>query len=228
MKKCKWVIFALLRFLIGCTSVQQPPKVEATPLVTPITSHNAARGCDGEHDTIYIPGVYIDAYPSLPPKAEPNHIILHLSDGTTIWAKPDYRSNDCSNFINCRRATVVLNPAWNQCSPQGIFYEVATEDGKLIFESSAWEITEPATNASVHVGFACGRGFAASDLTAVSNQTVEQGCLSQSAAANSTGRTMAAALALGAAYFNYRAVYDRAVQCVTDELSDTRWSTRCY
>jgi hypothetical protein len=227
MKKCKLVLFASLAFLSACAPVQPPPE-GATPLVTPTISHEAASGCEGEHDTIYLPGLYIDAYPSLPPKAEPEHIVMHLSDGTTIWGKPLYGRKDCTNYMNCRRATLVLNPAWNQCTPQGIFYEVATVDGRLVLNSNFWEITEPTTKTSVYVGFACGQGFASSSLAAVSTQTVESGCLSQASASNSTGTTVAAAMALGAAYFSYRAAYDRTIQCVTDELSGTTWSTKCY
>jgi hypothetical protein len=229
MKNCKLVLFASLAFLIACTADQPPPpKVTATALVTPITSHKAARGCNGAHETIYLPGEYIDAYPGLPPKAEPDHVVLYLSDGTTIWAKPHYGSDDCPNYINCSRATLVLNPTWNQCSPQGIFYDAATEDGQLIFDSSAWEITDRRTNASVHVGFACGRGFASPDFTAISNRTAESRCLSPTSASTPTGANVAAALALGSAYFNYRASYGRAVHCVANELSATTWSTKCY
>lgn len=224
----KLVLFTSLAVLIACTPVQPPLKVAAAPLVNPIINHQAANGCDGAHDTIYLPGLYIDAYPSLPPKAQPHHVILHLSDGTTIWGKPDYGSNDCSDYMNCRRATLVLNPAWNQCTPQGVFYEVATVDGRLVLASNFWEITEPTTKTSAYVGFACGRGFAGPSLAAVSNQAVERGCLSQAPAPNSTGTKVAAAIALGAAYFSYRAAYNRTIQCVSDELSGTTWSTKCY
>ncbi len=228
MKKYKLVLLALLAFPLACTTRQPPsPKVETAALAAPITSHKAARGCNGAHETIYLPGEYIDAYPGLPPKAKPDHVVLHLSDGTTIWAKPHYGSEDCTSYLNCRRATLILNPAWNQCSPRGTLYEVATEDGRLVFESSSWEITEHTTNASVHVGFACGHGFAGPDFTAISNQT-EGGCLSRTSASAPTGTTVAAALALGAAYFSYRAAYGRTVDCVTDELSGTTWSTKCY
>jgi hypothetical protein len=228
MTKCKLASFASLAFLIACTRVQPPLKIAASPLITPIISHEGASGCEAEHDTIYLSGVYIDAYPSLPPKADPDHIVLHLSDGTTIWEKPNYGSEDCTDYMNCRRATLVLNPAWHQCSPQGIFYEVAAVDGRLLLESSFWEITDPATKASAYVAFACGQGFAGPNLTAISNQTAESGCLSQESASTPTGMTAAAAMALGAAYFSYRGAYDRTVYCVTNELSDTTSSTRCY
>jgi hypothetical protein len=227
MKKCKLVLFASLVFLIACTPVQPPLKV-AAPLVTPIISHRAASGCEGAHDTIYLPGLSINAYPGLPPRAQPDYIVLHLSDGTTIWGKPHYGSKDCTNYMNCRRATLVLNPAWNECTPQGIFYEVATVDGRLVLNSNFWEITEPTTKTSVYVGFACGQGFASPSLAVVSTQTLESGCLSQASASNSAGTTMAAAMALGTAYFTYRAAYDHTIQCVTDELNGTTWSTRCY
>src|SRR5690242_6335143 len=159
MKNSKLVLFAALAFLIACTAQQPPPNAERTALVWPITSYKPADGCNQAHRTIYLPGVYIDAYPGLPPAVEPDHVVLHLSDGTTIWAKPHYGSDDCTTYLNCRRATLALNPIWNQCSPKGIFYEAATEDGRLVFESNAWEITDRATKASVHVGFACGHGY---------------------------------------------------------------------
>jgi hypothetical protein len=224
----KFALFASLALLIACTPPKPPLEVPATPLVAPIISHKAAIGCDREHDTIYLPGVYIDAYPHLPPKAQPDHIVLHLSNGTTIWEKPNYGSKECTDYMNCRRATLVLNPAWNQCTPQGVFYEVASVDGRLVLNSNFWQITEPATKTSAYVGIACGQGFASSSLAAVSTQTLQNDCISQIPASNSTGTTVAAAMALGATYFNYRAAYDHTVECVSDELSGTTWSTRCY
>jgi hypothetical protein len=223
----KFFLLASLAFLIGCSQVQPSPKVEAPPLITPRVRYAGANGCQRQHEIIYLPGVYIDAYPSLPPRAEPDHVVLHLSDGTTLWEKPHYDSEDCTDYMNCRRATLVLNPAWNQCTPQGIFYEVATVDGRPILGSSLWQITEPTAKTSAYVGFDCAQGFAASNLTAVSNQTAESGCPFQSSS-TPTGTTVAAAMALGAAYFSYRAAYDRTVQCVTDELSAAASSTRCY
>jgi hypothetical protein len=224
----KFFLFASAAFLIACTPAQPALKVEATPLITPIVGHNAANGCDGAHETIYLPGAYIDAYPSLPPRAEPDHIVLHLNDGTTIWAKPNYGGEDCRDYMNCRRATLVLNPAWNRCAPRGTFYEVATVDGSLLLESSFWEITEPTKKASAYVGFACGQGFAGPDLTGVSNQTMKSGCSSQAPTSSSTGMTIAAAMALCVTYFSYQAAYDRTVHCVTNELNGTTWSTKCY
>jgi hypothetical protein len=223
----KLCLFASLAFLVACTQAQPLPEVDAPPLITPSINHTAARGCEGTHDTIYLPGVYIDAFPSLPPKAEPDYIVVHLSNGTTLWEKPHYGSGDCTDYMNCRRATLVLNPAWNQCTPRGISYEVATVDGLPVLGSSFWEITEPTTKVSAYVGFACGQGFAGSNLAAVSNQTAENGCLSP-ASASTPGMTVATAMALGAAYFSYRAAYDRSVHCVTAELSGTIWSTQCY
>ena len=142
--------------------------------------------------------------------------------------KVPFRVRDCTDYMNCRRATLVLNPAWNQCTPQGIFYEVATVDGRLVLNSNFWQITEPATKTSAYVGIACGQGFASPSLAAVSTQTLQNDCISQAPASNSTGTTVAAAMALGATYFNYRAAYDHTVECVSNELSRTTWSTRCY
>ena len=228
MKKPKLVLFAWLGFVLACTQAQPPLEIEAPPLATPVVNHEPARGCEAAHDTIYLPGVSIDAYPSLPPKAEPNHIVLHLSDGTTIWEKPHYGSQDCSDYLNCRYATLVRNPAWNHCSPQGIFYEVAAVDGRPVLGASSWQITEPATKVSAYVTFACGQGFAGPNLTVVSNQTAESGCLAQASASAPTGMAVAAAMALGGAYFSYRAAYQRTVHCVTDEFSDTTPGARCY
>jgi hypothetical protein len=228
MKKGNLALVALLTFVIACTQVQPPLKIAAAPLISPIISHEAARGCEGEHDTIFLPGVYIDAYPSLPPKADPNHIVLHFSDSTTIWGKPLYGSEDCTEYQNCRRATMVLNPAWNQCTPQGIHYEVAAVDGRLVLASSFLQITDPKTKASAYVGFACGEGFAGPNLTVVSNQTAASRCLSQASPSTSTGVTVAAAMALASTYFSYQAAYGRTVHCMTDELSNTAWNTRCY
>jgi len=227
MKKAKLVLFAWLWFVSACTQVQPPLRIEAPPLATPIVSHEPARGCQAAHDTIYLPGVYIDAYPSLPPRAEPNHIVLHLSDGSTIWEKPHYGTQDCTDYLNCRYATLVRNPAWHQCSPQGIFYEVAAVDGRPVLDAGSWQITEPTTKASAYVGFACGQGFAGPSLTALSNRTAETGCSLQLASAP-TGAPVAAAMALGAAYFSYRAAYNRPVYCVTNELSDTSRAAKCY
>jgi hypothetical protein len=225
----KVVLFASLALLFDCSPAQPPLRIESPPpLATPMISHQAASGCDSEHDTIYLPGVHIDAYPSLPPTAEPNHIVLHLSDGTTIWGKPHYGSEDCTDYINCRRATLVLNPAWDQCTPRGAHYEVAAVDSRPLLESSSWQITEPTTKTSAYVGFACGRGFAGPSLTAVSNQTVQGGCLSKPPASIPTGTNVAAAMALGATYFSYRAAYNRAVHCMTGELSGAAGSIKCY
>ena len=224
----KLVLYASLAFLIACTQAEPPPKAEAMPLVSPIISHEAASGCEREHDRIYLPDLSIDAYPSLPPKAQPDHIVLHLRNGTTIWEKPHYGSKDCTDYMSCRRATLVLNPVWDQCIPRGIFYEVATVDGRLVLNSNFWQITEPATKTSAYVGIACGQGFAGPNLAAVSIQTLQSDCISQASASNSPGTTVAAAMALGATYFNYRAAYDHTVQCVSDESNSTTWSTRCY
>jgi hypothetical protein len=221
----KLVLFVPLMLLIACTSRQPPAEiVQATPLVAPIVSHQPARGCEREHDTIYLPGVYIDAYPELPPNAEPDHLVLHLSDGNTLWAKPNYGSADCTSYVNCRSATLVLNPAWSQCTPRGIFYEVSTADGGLVLESRLWQITAPMNKATAYVGFACGRGFAGLDFTTISKQSREDGCLSQPSGPTPTGKTLATAVALSATYFSYRAAYDRTVECVTDEWS----GTKCY
>jgi hypothetical protein len=227
MRKLRLVLLAWLAFLIACALPPPPPKVESPPLAAPIVSKQPARGCETAHETVYLPGVYIDAFPGLPPKAEPSHVVLHLSDGTTIWEKPHYGSEDCTDYLNCRRATLIPNPAWNHCSPEGISYEVVAVDGKPVLDASAWEITEPTSKISAYVGFACGQGFSGPSLSGVSNQTAGADCLSRASAAP-PGVTVAAALTLGAAYFNYRAAYNRPVHCVADQLSATASSTKCY
>ena len=137
MKKdfSKLAVILSLTFVIACATAQPPPPVRPRPLAAPLMTHETA-GCEGGHDTAYLPGVSVDAYPGLPPRAEPKQVVLRFSDGTTIWAKPRYESADCTNYITCRRATLILNPAWKRCSPEGISYEVATEDSKVVFESS--------------------------------------------------------------------------------------------
>jgi len=225
MKRCKLTLVAILA-VYACAPVQAPPKV-VSALDTPVIRHQAASGCDAAHDRIYLPGVYIDAYPSLPPTADPDHLILHLTDGTTLWGKPRYGSADCIDYMNCRRATLVLNPTWKQCRPQGTSYEVATADGRLVLESDLWEITDLTTKTSAYVGFACGQWFAGSNLTVVSNQTAEK-CSSQASTSIPTGTSAAAAIALGAAYFSYHAAYDRPVLCVSDESSSATVNAKCY
>jgi hypothetical protein len=228
MKKLKLVLFAWLGVMTACTQAPPPLKIEAPPLIRPVVNHEPARGCEAAHDTIFLSGVYIDAFPSLPPKAEPSHVILHFSDGTTIWEKPHYGSEECTDYLSCRYATFVRDPAWSQCSPQGIFYEVAAVDGRPLLNASSWEITDPKTKVSTFVGFACGHGFAGPNLTTLSNQTAQSDCTPQASASAPTGLPVAAAMALGAAYFSYRAAYNRPVRCVTDELSDTTRSAKCY
>jgi hypothetical protein len=227
----KLAVFAWLAFTIACARVQPPPLiVQQSPLVAPIISHQSPRGCNGEHDRIYLPNVNVDAYPGMPPKEDPKQIVLHFSDGTTLWAKPQYGTEECPNYLNCHRATVILNPAWDRCSPEGISYEVATEDGKLLFDSRSWLVTQRARKASVHIAFSCGTGFAGEDFTAVSNAAARANvCPSQDSAFPQTGMALTAtATALAGTYFTYRAAYDRAVTCVSHQMSNTKWSTNCY
>ena len=230
MRRLKIVRLILLASLLtgfGCSSQPPRPTVGATPLITPVIRHNAAQGCEGEHDTAYLPGVSIDAFPSLPPKAQPDHIVLTLNDGRTIWLKPHYDSSDCTNYMDCRRATFVLNPTWSRCDPRGISYEVATVDGKSVLDSSTLEVTDSARKATVYVGFACGRGYAGPNLAPISNRTVHGSCPSQPSA-STPGTNAAAEIALGAVYFRYGAAYARSVDCVTDELNGTDLGATCY
>lgn len=225
--KYRLVLFVWLTCVIACTSVQPSIKVESPPLVKPIITHQQASGCDGEHDTIYLPGAYMDAYPTLPPRGEPDHIVLHLSDRTTIWAKPEYGTAECTDYMTCRRAALLLNPAWNRCTPHGIVYEMTSVDGRLVLESNVWQVTDLRTKATVFVNFACGEGVTGSSLAAVSSRSEGSACPAEFAS-NPTGTTLAAAMALGTTYFTYRASYDRAVQCVADQTSGTTWVTKCY
>jgi hypothetical protein len=188
-------------------------------------THYAAVGCKGEHDTITLPGGHINAYPASPPNAQPEHIVLHYDNGTTIWGKPSYGSPDCTNYMTCRRATFILNPAWSQCSPQGHLYEVATLDGKPVLDSSLLQVIDPPTKATVFIAFACGRGFAGPDLTSLISQAQQSGCLQNgsqpttqatassgqeehpylNAGVTIIGIALATAAVLGVAYFGYRA-----------------------
>jgi hypothetical protein len=229
MKICRSVVLVSLVFIIACTAPVQPPiEVQRPALISPIINHQQASGCRGEHDTIFLPGAYIDAYPSLPPRAEPDHIVLHLSDGTTIWSKPEYGTSECTGYMTCRRAVLLLNPAWNACTPHGILYEMTSVDGRLLLESNAWQMTDLKTKATTFVGFSCGEGIAGSDLGAVSRQSQGSACSPEAPVSGPTGAKLAAAMNLGTAYFNYRASYDRGVQCVADETSSNSWTTRCY
>ena len=228
------VMFASIIATVGCSQSRSPivPTVASAPLAAPTVTHQVARGCESAHDTIYVPGISIDAFPSLPPKAQPDHIVLNLNDGTTIWAEPSYGSEDCVNYLDCRRANVILNPIWNdECKPQGDAFEVATADGRLVFNSSLFVVTETATGSTAYVGFTCGRGLAASSFLAVVNRITDESCLPPLGDSNASraGATMAASMELGAAYFHYRAAYDQSVQCVVEEADGAATaSITCY
>jgi hypothetical protein len=228
MKKCKLVLFAWMVLFFGCTVQPAPIRIQPPPLTTPMVRHQPALGCEPAHDTVFLPGVYIDAFPSLPPKADPNYVVLHFSDGTTLWEKPHYGRQDCSDYLSCRYATLIRNPVWNECSAKGISYEAAAADGRPLLDSSFWVFTEPTTNASAYVGFACGQGYAGPNFTAASNKTAEKDCLQQASAAAPTGTNVAAGIALGTAYFKYRAAYDRPVYCSTDGLNGSTPTIKCY
>ena len=228
MKGRRPILLVWLASAIGCTTSVQPVPMQRPTLAAPLISHEQASGCQGEHDAIYLPGVNIDAYPGLPPRAEPDHVVLRLSDGTTIWAKPQYGSPECTDYMNCRRAALLLNPAWNACTPYGIVYEMTSVDGRLVLESNVWQITDLRTKSTAFVGFACGEGVASSSLGAVSRQTEGSTCSPEASASTPTGTKLAAAMSLGSTYFTYRASYDRVVQCVADQMSDTSWNTKCY
>jgi hypothetical protein len=81
------VMFASIIATVGCSQSRSPimPTVASAHLAAPTVTHKFARGSESAHDTIYVPGISIDAFPSLPPKALPDHIVLNLNDGTTIW-----------------------------------------------------------------------------------------------------------------------------------------------
>jgi hypothetical protein len=264
-----WFKLALLLSLaasFACAQVQAPPQqYAAPPSVAPVVTHFAASGCKGEHDTVSLPGEHINAYPGWPPSAQPQHIVLHYDNGTSIWGKPSYGSPDCSDYMSCRRATFILNPAWNQCSPQGNVYEVLTLDGNPVLDSSLLQITDPRAKMSpAYIGFACGRGFAGPSVTSLVGQVQQSGCLSQAGSASAgapaasgqgghpylnaavevVGMTLAAAAVLGVAYFGYRASVANAeaqstaamneqlyisppIHCMTNQLTDSMWSTSC-
>lgn len=228
MEKCKLVLFAWIALLFCCTVKPAPVRIQPPPLATPMVRYQPARGCEPAHDTVFLPGVYIDAYPSMPPRADPTHVVLHFSDGTTLWEKPHYGRQDCSDYLNCRYATVIRNPVWNQCSPEGISYEVAAADGRPVLDSNFWVITDPLSKATAYVGFACGQGYAGPNFTAVSNKTAEKNCSQETSAPPWTGRNLAAAIALGTGYFKYRAAYDRPVYCLADESNNRAPGISCY
>jgi hypothetical protein len=228
-KVARAIPFAWLISLFSCARVQPPPKlVVASPLISPTLVHKDAEGCEGEHDTVYLPGASIDAFPNLPPRAQPNYFVLKMNDGTTVWGKPNYNSADCVDYLDCRRATLVLNPVWRECRPLGDAYEVASIDGRLVLNSDLFEVTDSATKAKTYVGFACGQGFAESDLTAIANQTEHPQCIPSVSASTSTGKTAAEAVALGATYFTYRAAYSRPVHCYADAANPISAPMNCY
>jgi hypothetical protein len=229
MKKFRLIVLASLAVLIACSRAQTPLlPVAPNPLQHPMVSYSPASGCEGEHETVVLPGAYINAYPSLPPKSEPDHLVLHLINGTTIWSKPLYGREDCADYISCRRATLALNPVWNQCTPHGVFYEVATVDGKPVLESNLWQVIEPTTKTSAYVGLTCNQGYASPSLSAVSNRAAETGCLYPASSSPSSPMTVASAISLAATYFNYRAAYQRPIRCVSEPLTGATRSTRCY
>ncbi|HZP44250.1 MAG TPA: hypothetical protein VFB15_01250 [Candidatus Binataceae bacterium] len=212
----------------GCSHVPPPPPPQpiTVPLVAPTVAHKDAAGCDGAHDTVFLPGASIDAYPSLPPRAQPKFFVINLNDGTSVWGKPYYNDNDCANYLECRRATFVLNPSWNDCRPSGNRYEVATLDSRLVLSSTLFQVTDLTTDTIAYVGFACGQGFAESDLSNAANRVAHPQC-SSAAPSAATGANLAKALALGAAYFSYRAAYNRPVRCFADD-SRIGATTACY
>jgi hypothetical protein len=108
----------------------------------------------------------------------------------------------------------------------------------------------PATQGTVYVAFACGRGFAGPDLSSIRAQIPEGGCSTQGSASASAvpasgqdhpylnaaigivGSTLAAAAILGVAYFGYRAAAvsseaNNPVTCTTNQLGTTVWTTTC-
>jgi hypothetical protein len=229
MKKSLLIVFASLTVLFACSGAQTPLlPVTPNPLLHPMVSYSPASGCEGEHETVVLPGAYINAYPSLPPKAEPDHLVMHLLNGTTVWSKPLYGSEDCADYISCRRASLALNPLWNQCTPHGVFYEVATVDGKPVLESNFWQVIEPSSKASAYVAFTCNQGYVSPNLAAISNRTAQTDCLYPTFNSPSSPVMMASAISLAATYFNYRAAYQRPIRCVSEPLSGTTRSTRCY
>ncbi|GEM_PF-2624454 len=220
-------VFGLcLTILTACGNVQPVSPVISSVPFQPTIEHWAARGCRGEHDTLYLPWGHINAYPGFPPRAQPDFIVLHYETGDVIWGKPSYQTPQCPDFATCRRATFILNPAWNQCSPIGHLYEVETLDGHPVLESSLLWVTDTSTQSRVFIAFACGRGIAGPDLASVVSQAQQSGCLAApsriqassalpsgsmsqdhpylNAAVSVIGIALVAAAEVGVAYFTYR------------------------
>jgi len=254
MLKTRPTLGLCLILLVGCAPAQPLPQQYRQPAFRPTIEHSAAKGCRGEHDTVYLAGCHINAYPVWPPNAQPEHIVLHYDNsGEVIWGKPSYGAPECTDYMTCRRATFILNPTWNQCTPQGHLFEVITLDGKPVLESSLLQIIDPTTRGTAYVAFACGRGFAGPSVTSVADQIQRSGCFSGAAptqaapqlsqdhpflnaAVQAVGMTLAAAAVLGTAYFEYRAAaaearaqttYTAPVCCTTIQVGQM-WQTTCH
>jgi hypothetical protein len=253
------ILGAILIALVGCSSSAPQSQITQTPLPTsnfqPTVQHYSANGCRGEHDTLYLAGGHINAYPAFPPNAQPEHIVLHFDNGTVIWGKPSYGSPDCGSYASCQRATFILNSAFNQCSPRGNQYEVLSLDGKPVLDSSLLQIVDPKSKGTVYIAFTANRAFAAPNLTSLAAQVDQNSALSkggqiQGAVASASGNgqpqehpyleagvaiagmTLAAAAILGVAYFAFRASQAQAepTYCTTTQTGTLipTWQTTCY
>jgi hypothetical protein len=245
------LVFGLcLTLLTACAAVQPTPQRISLPPFQPTIEHWAARGCKGEHDTINLAAGHINAYPGWPPRAQPEFIVLHYDTGDVIWGKPSYQTPQCADFTTCRRATFILNPTWNQCSPSGHLYEVETFDGLPVLESSLLWVTDTSTQARVFIAFACGKALAGPDLASVANQARQSGCLAASsgsqgsralapgsipqvhpylkAAVSVVGTALVAAAVVGTAYFVYRTMAAQSSVACTTFQAGTMWNTYCF
>jgi hypothetical protein len=245
------ILGCCLAALVGCAPVQQiQPPAQAVAPVAPTVSHVAASGCVGDHDSLNFgpSGFTIDAYPAWPPNGTPDHLVIHYSNGDTIWGKPSYGAANCQDYEHCQRATFMMNPTWNKCVAVGQLLEVVTLDGMPVLESSLLQITDTQTSRTVYLGLSRGTWYAGPSVTAVASQA--QQAVSQTSQSPSptpasgdehpylkagvqvvTG-TLAAVLVLGMAYLDYRAQVQSSynannISCTSSEMGNS-WYTNCH
>ncbi|MGB8412598.1 MAG: hypothetical protein WCE23_07215 [Candidatus Binatus sp.] len=182
----------------------------------------------------------MDAYPDWP---NLDHLMIHYSNGDTIWGKPLYGTSNCANSYTCRQALFNIN--------KGPTLEVLRLDGKPVLNSSLMQITYPKTGGVFYIALSGGRMVAAPDLQSLA-QKVGQAQQSASQAPQSPSPTpasgeehpylkagvqivegtLAAVLVLGMAYLNYRAQVQASYNannfsCTSSEMGNF-WYTNCH
>jgi hypothetical protein len=193
---------------------------------------------DPAHYRFTLPNGWMDAYPDWP---NLDHLMIHYSNGETIWGKPLYGTPNCANSYTCRQALFNIN--------KGPILEVLTLDGKPVLDSSLLQITNPKTGGVVYLAVSGGRMFAGSDLQSLAqqvSQAQQSSQVSQSPSPTPSGDehpylkagvqivtgTLAAVLVLGMAYLDYRAQVQSSynannISCTSSEIGNF-WYTNCH